>query len=676
MKCNRKLIIDKLAGELSARQTAKLDRHLAACAACRREYEALSKVWQLTAATLEKDSFAAEISPARRAEIFAAASHEEKCRRRNRIIRRLLEYAVVLAIGIVLAGILLPPLKPARKKVRQLAMPGRIKSDLSVKEVNRLEERSQARVSSWKRSCDQIGREEREKKSAPALGATTVLPASAPAPASEMNFKHLRNSLPVKDKKSESLLQVSKTPEPAEKPAGKVSSDETPAADSDPGLNFVSCPAQPLSTFSIDTDNASYIQARQSIRRGNRPEPLKIRPEEFINYFNYHYRPPANAVFAVYPEAAPAPFRPQNILFRIGIQGKRLGPNAGRRAHYTLLLDTSGSMAVKDRMELARKILMNLFKKLNSSDRIALLLCGDRTVPVFSLRPLTPDNRKRLLNLAAQTTPHGTAAFADGIIAAYAYADNHYLPNGSNRVIIISDGIFELDDAGRRNIAARLEAARKRGISNLVIGLGGDGDDKLLEKVAALGDGSYVFIDTEREADELFANEFEARFREIARDVKIQLEFNSAAVAFYRQIGYQNRQLRTADFRNDKVDAGEVGSGQAVTALYELKLKDGVPKHTVVATIRIRYKKAEDMSVEEKVFYLSAGEIKAKFDAADPAFRLAALVAEFAEALRYPEASGIASPRGIADKLRALWLSDYRRDNQVTELLTLIRRIK
>ncbi len=196
----------------------------------------------------------------------------------------------------------------------------------------------------------------------------------------------------------------------------------------------------------------------------------------------------------------------------------------------------------------------------------------------------------------------------------------------------------------------------------------------MLEKVAAIGDGSYVFLDSEREAEELFTTQFEARFREIARDVKIQAEFNPDAVESYRQIGYKNRQLSEADFRNDKVDAGEVGSGQAVTALYELKLKDNIPKDTIVATVRIRYKKVGDMSVEEKAFYLSESDIKEQFKASSVNFKLAAFVAEFAEALRYPETRGIASMRGVADKLNAVWMKHYRKNNEVTELLSLIKR--
>ena len=456
----------------------------------------------------------------------------------------------------------------------------------------------------------------------------------------------------------------------------RLQDEEKELKDLSKGLPFIKCQSRPVSTFSIDTDTASYIQARKSIRRGERPDPLKIRPEEFINYFDYNYRSPVNTTFAVYPEAAPSPFRPNNTLFRIGIQGERLGPGANTSTHYTILLDTSGSMAVKDRMGLAKKALVMLLKKIKSSDYISLLLCGNKTSVVFRMRALTPENRQRLLRILNRVTPHSVADFANGISKAYAFADRYYLRNSSNRIIIISDGIFELNADGRKDITKQIEAARKRGISNIVIGLGGEGDDNMLEKVASTGDGSYVFLDTEREAEELFTTQFEARFREIARDVKIQVQFNPEAVKSYRQIGYKNRQLSKADFRNDKVDAGEVGSGQSVTALYELNLKDGIAEDTVVATVRIRYKKAGDMSVEEKAFSLYESDIKKKFETASPNFKLAAFVAEFAESLRYPETQNIASLRGVADQLNSIWMKHYKKDYKVTELLSLIKRAK
>jgi anti-sigma factor RsiW len=867
MKCKDtgKLIIDKLAGELSPRQAAKLDKHLTSCDTCRKEFEALSKAWQFSNETLKEDTFVKELNPAKRSEIFSIAQNEAKRQRSSRRLTRLVEYLAIFAICLILAGMMLPALNQAREKSSNTLAQSRIKmaklaemqKEMDVKNAGsddytvRDEIGNESTViaeSHWRTPSVDKSKKRRAELLSPAAAPMPAMPASKTATAwtasmeSADRISGVSNTLgsstkyeyanklkikkkswragatsslkPISDqeqakpilitesmmdsdvisdgriekklekrpalklarvqeikrtepqmlmssrsgpisspkrpgssscsrsiyattvtrniyraKESRSTLRMvgaqkifrvnlklwnmttisnvkkylktnnypvpnniivnkanntifirasKATLEKLDKLFKKLQQEEKELKDLRKGLPFIKCISRPVSTFSIDTDTASYVQARKSIMRGERPNPLKIRPEEFINYFDYNYRSPDNSTFAVYPEAAPSPFRPNNTLFRIGIQGKRLGPNANTRTHYTILLDTSGSMAVKDRMELAKKALAMLVKKLKPSDYVSLLLCGTKTYSVFSIKRLNPRNRQKLLNTLNNVTPRGVADFAKGISKAYSFADKHYVLSSPNRItsriIIISDGIFELNAAGRQNITTQIEAARKRGISNIVIGLGGDGDDNMLEKVAAIGDGSYVFLDTEREAEELFTTQFEARFREIARDVKIQVEFNPDAVKSYRQIGYKNRQLSKADFRNDKVDAGEVGSGQAVTALYELNLKDNIPKDTIVATVRIRYKKAGDMSVEEKAFYLYENDMKEKFKAASSNFKLASFVAEFAESLRYPETQGIASLRGVADKLNNTWMKHYRKDRKVTELLSLIKR--
>jgi Ca-activated chloride channel family protein len=440
------------------------------------------------------------------------------------------------------------------------------------------------------------------------------------------------------------------------------------------GLPFIKTSTRPISTFSIDTDTASYIQARRAILRGLRPNPENIRAEDFINYFDYHYKSPVRDTFAVYPEAAPAPFRTGNYLLRIGVQGKRLGPSETSVTNYTILLDGSGSMASGNRAELAFDFLKLLVLKLKPNDRISMIVCGETPQTLFADQS---GSRKTYLKKAVSSVIfYDTANFRDGMVAAYRNALRNYTPGAINKVVIISDGILNIPEKQRSKLISEIDKARRKGVSNLVIGLGGDGDDQLLESIAATGDGSYIFIDNQQDVIDLFGKHFEARFREIAKDVKIQVEFNPETVNAYRQIGYKNRQLSRADFRNDKVDAGEVGSGQSVTALYELKLPPGIAKDKTVCIVRMRYKLSQTMEVKEHSYSLTASQIRKSFENTEPAFKLAAFAAEFAEMLRYPETQGIATASGIRRLLDPLYYEHYRNDGQVAELIRLLKLTK
>ena len=439
------------------------------------------------------------------------------------------------------------------------------------------------------------------------------------------------------------------------------------------GLPFLNTKEKPVSTFSIDVDTASYTATRKLLLEGRRPSPDMVRPEEFINYFDYHYRSPEKGMFSVYLDAAPSAFRPQDYVLRVGVQGKELGPDENRPSAFTVLIDTSGSMSKKERLDLAIASIRMLASKMKPSDKISLLSCGAE--PKTLLNGI-PAGRKSLLeNALDQLRAAGPTDLEKGMIAAYSLASRNYIAGGYNRVIIFSDGIVGLGSTSAEHILAEVEAARGRGITNTIIGLGGDGDESLMEKLADKGDGSYVFLDSFEEAAQLFEKQFAARFREIARDVKIQVEFNPSAVSSYRQIGYQNRQLSRADFRDDKVDAGEVGAGQSVTALYELRPGDLRGKDTNIATVRIRYKHAATLEVEEKEFSITSGDIKKSHEESGPAFVLAMVSGEFAEYLQYPGVPGLASPGAIANTLRFPLSESYSKDSKVIELERLIKSL-
>ncbi|MCX6984215.1 MAG: von Willebrand factor type A domain-containing protein [Lentisphaerae bacterium] len=451
------------------------------------------------------------------------------------------------------------------------------------------------------------------------------------------------------------------------------------------GIPFLPTKQKPFSTFSIDVDTASYTMARKLLRNGQKPDSFSVRPEEFINYFDYHYRSPSNSTFAVYLESAPSAFRPENYTLRVGVKARELGPDGSRPSVFTIVIDASGSMARENRMDLVKKTLPLLFDQMKPDDKVAVFVCTHRVVNIVDYLPVK--EKKTIIKLVEGIMPAGVADIENGLVTAYDSASRHYVSGAYNRVILLTDGISNIGTHSAEAILAKVSFARNMGITNTVIALGGDGDDKFLETVANKGDGNYVYIENEEGARELFVNEFAGRFREIARDVKIQVEFNPMIVSQYRQVGYQNRQLSKADFRNDKVDAGEVGAGQSVTALYEMKLNKAFPSKSSdtaidnpinysICIVRLRYRRADNMDMEEKEFPLAFHELKFNSDKASCGFRLAAAVAEFAEFLRYPDVPGIANPENIMKQIQGVIGEDYRNDGKVSELYSLVKNVK
>ncbi len=448
------------------------------------------------------------------------------------------------------------------------------------------------------------------------------------------------------------------------------------------GIPYISTEKKPFSTFSIDVDTASYTLARKSLREGQRPRPDTVRPEEFINYFDYRYRSPSNAVFGVYLESARNPFRPASFNLRIGVQGRKLGSALSRPTVFTILIDTSGSMAGGDRLDLVKKTMPMLLEKLKPEDKVAVLTCGDTTRLLVDYKPAKFAKQIELITEGIQA--RGITNLENGLIVAYRHASQNFRSGAGNRVVVFTDGITDIGSNSAGEILLKVDAARRKGITNTIVGLGGDGDDRLLEQLANKGDGNYVFVNDIEEARQVLVDQFAARFREIARDVKIQVEFNPETVSKYRQIGYMNRRLSKSDFRDDSVDAGEVGAGQSVTALYEFRFKNileimnpgDLSEYPPLAVVRIRYRRADNMEVEEKEYFMDTKEIKKAFEKASAPYRLSLCLAEFAEGLRFPGVPGIANPVAIAKELDNVLADDYGNDSRVRELYNLMRSVK
>ena len=435
---------------------------------------------------------------------------------------------------------------------------------------------------------------------------------------------------------------------------------------------YVMAEQNAFSTFSIDVDTASYGLARQKLLDEHQlPEPETVRTEEFINSFDYDYRPPAGKqTFAVHREMAPSPFRPGFDVLKIGVKGRRIGRDDHRGAVLTLVIDTSGSMSTPERLGLIKQSLALLIDQLSPTDEVAIVQFGNEARLVCEH---TPASEKETLMQAIQSLqPGGPTQFDSGLQLGYQQATAGFRAGDSNRILILSDGVANVGELDPDALLEQVAEQRKKGIYLSVLGFGaGTYDDDLLEKLANRGDGQYVYIDTLQEARRQFVDQLAATLHVIASDVKIQVEFNPERVLRYRQLGYENRQLTKEQFRDDTVDAGEVGSGQSVTALYDVQLKPGGPAHEPIATVYVRYCRADNGDIEEISSRVTDAVRAPSFEAADVRFQLAVCVAEFAEHLRRsPYAEGTSMADLVERMLPVVQTLDL--DEQVQELRRLI----
>ena len=448
--------------------------------------------------------------------------------------------------------------------------------------------------------------------------------------------------------------------------------DEAPPAARVPAAHhpFVETRANPFSTFAIDVDTASYTRTRQSLENRALPDPEAVRTEEIVNAFDYGDRAPDTAVFRVYVEGAPAPFGAGLELVRIGVKGRRLGREEQRPAMLTFLVDASGSMAQPDRIGLARGALALLLEQLAPHDRLQLIAFDDHARLLLDATPAT--ERAAILAAFDRLQCRGSTNLEEGMRMAYAQAARAFVPGGENRVILISDGVANLGADSAADILARIDAHRRQGITCTVFGVGrGAYNDRMLEELANRGDGSYRFLDSPAEVRRAFVDDLAATLNTIATDVKIQVEWSPSAVGRYRQLGYENRALTKEQFRDDTVDAGEVGSGQSVTALYEFERVEPAPRDQPLGWVRVRYRRVDTQAIEEIERPILPRDFVPRIEAARPGLRLAACAAEFAELLRRsPHAAG-SRFADVSRLLRPVAL-EMKLDTRVAELVRLV----
>lgn len=326
---------------------------------------------------------------------------------------------------------------------------------------------------------------------------------------------------------------------------------------------------QPLSTFSIDVDHASYSNVRRMIEDGE-VEKDAVRIEEMVNYFKYNYpQPKEKQPFSINTELGTAPWNPGHKLLKIGLKGKNIPMDNLPPSNIVFLIDTSGSMAEENKLPLLRSSLKVLLDQLRPADKVAIVVYAGSAGVV--LPPTSVAEKKKITDALDQLSAGGSTAGGAGIELAYKLARESFIKGGNNRVILATDGDFNVGVSSTGDLESLIEEKRKSGVFLTCLGYGmGNYKDNRMETLADKGNGNYAYIDNLQEANKFLGREFAGNLYTIAKDVKVQIEFNPKYVKSYRLIGYENRKLRNEDFVNDKVDAGELGSGHTVTALYEI----------------------------------------------------------------------------------------------------------
>ena len=396
---------------------------------------------------------------------------------------------------------------------------------------------------------------------------------------------------------------------------------------------FIDTEDDHLSTFAMDVDTGSYSITRRYLTEGYLPPPEAVRVEEFVNTFDYNYDPPAEDAFAIHIDGAPSKFGEGKRLqlLRIGLQGRVIPAEHRKDAILTFVIDVSGSMQKENRLGLVKKALTLLVNQLRPTDKVGIVVYGSHGRLVLPHTGI--EQRGTILAAINSLAPNGSTNAEEGLRIGYDLAWRNASVNHINRVILCSDGVANVGNTGPDEILKEIRTYVNKGITLSTVGFGmGNYNDVLMERLADTGDGSYAYVDTLTEAKRIFVENLTGTLQLIAKDAKIQVDFNSEVVSRFRLLGYENRRLAHEQFRDDTTDAGEVGSGHQVTALYEVKLHpDAIGK---LATVSIRYADADNHKVNEVSEDISVSQLHESFDAAPATFRLAASVAEFAEILR------------------------------------------
>ena len=434
---------------------------------------------------------------------------------------------------------------------------------------------------------------------------------------------------------------------------------------------FIDTQNDHLSTFAIDVDDASYVLTRSYLDRGHLPPRDAVRVEEFVNRFDYNYHQPKHGeAFSIQIEGASSRFGQNCQLLRIGIKGRDLDAECRKPANLVFVVDVSGSMGQENRLSMVKRSLELLTNQLMWGDRVGIVTYGSTGQVV--LEPTHARRRNRIQGVIQMLFPGGSTYAEQGIRLGYKMASRMFEPDKINRVILCSDGVANVGQTGPDELVKMIKRYADKGITLTTVGFGmGNYNDVLMEKLADNGNGQYAYIDNMDEARRLFVDKLSGTLQVIARDVKIQVDFNPETVRSYRLLGYENRDVADDKFRDNREDGGEIGSGHQVTALYEVNFSRHARRGNI-GTVHVRYKNPEMDEVTEISAPIKRGVFRNRFEHASDDFKLAAASAEFAEILRgsyWARGSSLSDVLALVNEIGCENSSD-----QIAELMDLIGR--
>ncbi len=428
-----------------------------------------------------------------------------------------------------------------------------------------------------------------------------------------------------------------------------------------------------LSTFALDVDTGSYTIMRNYLLDGNLPPSESVRVEEYVNYFEQGYpNPPSHQAFGIHIDGVPSPFTQTERyqMLRVGIQGYQVPDYERKDASLTFVIDVSGSMDMDNRLGLVKRSLELLVEQLRPEDTVGIVVYGSDARVL--LDPVSGSDKGAILSAIYSLHPEGATNAEAGIRLGYQMAMGAFNPHGINRVILCSDGVANVGETGPDAILEEVRHYVEEGVTLTTIGFGMDNyNDVLMEQLADNGNGFYAYVDDMREAQSLFIDNLTGTLQTIALDAKVQVNFNPEVISRYRLVGFENRAVADNDFRNNSVDAGEIGAGHSVTALYEVKLYPEA--YGNIATVFMRWQDPDTRQIVEVSKDFDTGELEWDFVYADPYFQRSVVVAEYAEILKksyWAEESSLSHVYHEATRLSEL----LPRDEMMTEFMELIRR--